>query len=273
MGKLTVASNRMLGGIGACFTAISAVSSVFTLFQYAFPNLGVANLVFASLGGIIGVLGLVGFIIFFVAMYGFSKDYNEHKIFDYILYGLIITIVAAVIVGIIIVAIAFISLASIIPSFNPSTTSPSAITSSMLTYLAPILPAIGAVALIMIVFNVRAFNLLADKSKVSLFRTATKVLLAGALLTIILGIVFAVLAFYSLITFNTLLIMAVPGGIVQDAAWALLAIAFFRIRAPPTPTFSQPTVPPAAGQVKYCPNCGAPNQIDAIYCARCGQKL
>jgi uncharacterized membrane protein len=270
---LTVASNRTLGIIGACFTAISAVSSVFTLLQYAFPNLGAANLVFASVGGIIGVLGLVGFILFLIAMHGFSKDYSAPKIFDYILYGFIITIVAAVIVGIIIFAIAFISLASIIPTLNPSTTSPSAIASSMLTYLAPILPAIGAVSLIWVIFNMRAFNLLADKSKVPLFRTAAKVLLAGALLTIVLGIVFAALASYSSITLNTLLIMAVPGGIVQNAAWAILAIAFFRIRATPTPAFTQPTVPPAAGQVKYCPNCGAPNQTDAIYCTRCGQKL
>ena len=89
--------------------------------------------------------------------------------------------------------------------------------------------------MIWVVFNMQAFNLLADKSKVPLFLTAAKVLLADALLTIILGIVFAALASYSSITINTLLIMAVPGGIVQNAAWAILAIAFFKIRAPTNP--------------------------------------
>lgn len=271
---MTIESNRMLGGIGACFTLIGAVSSVSSLIQYAYPNSVATNMVFSAVTSIVGVLSFVGFILFLIAMYGFSKAYGEHRIFDYILYGLIITIVAAVIAVVIIFVIIFSNIASIIPSFNPSTTSPSPsqITSTTLTFLAPVLAVLGFVSLIDVVFNVRAFNLLGDKSQVRLFRTAAKVLLAGALLTVVLGIVFAALASSALVSFNALLIMAVPGGIVQDVAWALLAIAFFRIRALPTQTFTPTSVQAVTGQVKYCPNCGAQNQPDAIYCTRCGKK-
>ena len=271
---MTIESNRMLGGIGACFTVIGAVSSVSSLIQYAYPNSVAASLAFSAVTSIIGAISFVGFLLFLIAMYGFSKAYGEHKIFDYILYGIIITIVAAVIALAIIFVIIFSNIASIIPSLNPSTATPSPtqITSTMQAYLAPFLPVIGFVSLIEVVFTVRAFNLLGDKSQVRLFRTAAKILLAGALLTVVIGIVFAALASSALISFNALLIMAVPGGIVQDVAWALLAVAFFRIRAPPTQTFTPSSVQAVNGQVKYCPNCGTQNRQDAIYCTRCGQK-
>lgn len=271
--RLTIESNRLLGGIGACLTVIGAVSQVSALFQYTFPTSGVANLGFTAVSGIVGALSLVSFILFLVAMYGFSKDYGENRIFDYILYGLIITIVVAVIAVIILVLIIFSNLAGIIPSLNPSTASSSQITSAMLKSIVPILPVFGVVGLIWVVFNVRAFNLLADKSKVTLFRTAAKVLLAGALLSIMLGIIFAVIASYVSISLSTLLIIMIPGGLVQDAAWALLAMAYFRIKAPQSPALTPPNVPTVSGQVKYCPNCGAQNQIDALYCTRYGQKL
>lgn len=261
-----------MGGIGACFTLIGAVSGVSSLIHYAYPNSVAANLSFSVVSGVVGVLGFVGFILFFIAMYGFSKVYGEHRIFSYVLWGLIITIVAAVIAVVIFIAIIFSNITSLIPSLNPSTTSQTQITAMILTYLAPFLAVIGFVSLINVVFNVKAFNLLADKSKVPLFRTAAIVLLAGASLTIVLGIVFAVLASSGSASLNTLLIVAIPGGLVQDIAWVLLAIAFFRIRAPPQ-TFTPSNVPTAAGQVKYCSNCGTPNQIDATYCTRCGQKL
>ena len=97
----------MLGGVGACLTLLGAISTVLSLVRYAFPNFAAADLAFSSVSGVVGLLAFVGFILFFVAMYGFSKDYSEHKIFDYILYGLIIAIVAAVIAAIIMLRILF----------------------------------------------------------------------------------------------------------------------------------------------------------------------
>jgi uncharacterized membrane protein len=262
-----------LGGIGACLTLIGAVSSVSSLIRYTYPNSGVANVAYSAISSIFGSLAFIGFILFLIAMYGFSRDYGEHKIFNYILYGILFSIVAAVIVGIIAFVIIFANIGSIIPNVNTSTNSPTQITDIVLTYLGPVFAIIGFVGLINIIFNVKAFNLLADKSKVPLFRTAAKVLLAGGLLTIALGIVFAITAASGAASLDTLAIATVPGGLVQDIAWLLLAIAFFRIKAPPTQTFTPSNIPIVSVQLKYCPNCGTPNQIDAIYCTHCGRKL
>jgi uncharacterized membrane protein len=268
--RLTIESNRSLGGIGACFVALGVINSVIALFQYAFSNSLGVNLALTGVSSIIAVLAFVGFILFLISMYGFSKDYQDEKIFNYILYGLIITIVAAIVAVIIAFFVIFTNLVSMFPSLSSSTASSSQIMSSVVKSLVPILPIFGVIMLIWVVFNVRAFNLLADKSKVPLFRTAATVLLAGALLTIVLGIIFAAIAPYVSISYNTLLAIELPGGIVQEAAWVLLAIAYFRIKAPAVAPLTVPTV---TGQVKYCPNCGASNQTDAMYCTRCGQKI
>jgi uncharacterized membrane protein len=266
---LAIQSNRTFGGIGAILTVIGAVSSVSSLIRYAYPNSTAANLAFSVVSSLFGFAAFIGFILFLIAMYGFSRDYGEHKIFNYILYGIIYTIVAAVIVGIIAIAVV---IANIIPTLNTST-SPTQIQDMTLTYLSPVFAAIGIVALIYIVFIVKAFNLLGDKSQVPLFRTAAKVLLAGGLVTTVIGIIFAVLAAFGSLSLESLAIIAVPGGLVQDVAWVLLAMAFFRIKAPPPQTFTPTYVQTAPVQVKYCPNCGTPNQTDTLYCTHCGQKL
>jgi len=270
---LSLQTNRTLGGIGACLTLVGAVSGVSSLIRYFYPNSVASNMIFSAISGIFGVFAFVGFLLFLIAMYGFSKAYGEHRIFSYILWGIISTIVAAAIAVVIYLVIIFLNIASLIPNLNASTNSPTQITSLMLTYLAPFFAIVGAISLINVVFNVKAFNLLADKSNVPLFRTATIVLLAGALLSLAIGIAFAALASSGSVSLNTLLVVAIPGGLVQDIAWVLFAISFFRIKVPPTQTFTQSTVSSAVGQVKYCPNCGTANQPDAAYCIRCGQKL
>jgi len=270
---VTIQTNRTLGGIGAGLTVIGAVSSVASLLTYAYPNSGPVTLAYSAISSIIGSLSFIGFILFLIAMYGFSKDYNEHRIFNYILYGIIVTIIAAVIVGVIGVIIIFANLGSIIPNFNGSTNSPTQISDMMLTYLSPVLAIIGFVGLIYVIFNVKAFNLLSDKSQVPLFKTAAKVLLAGSLLNIIVGVVFAALAYSGSVSINAFTVVAIPGGLVQDIAWLLLAIAFFRIKPPTIQSAAVTNIPSVSGQPKYCPNCGTPNQIDATYCTRCGQKL
>jgi len=262
-----------LGGIGAVLTVVGAVSTVSSLIRYVYPNSIASDVAFSAVTSLFGFAAFVGLILFLVAMYGFSRDYGDHKIFNYILYGIIYTIVAAVIVGIIAVVVVLANLGSIIPNLGASTTSPAQIQEIMLTYLGPFFAVFGVIGLIYVVFNVKAFNLLSDKSQVPLFRTGAKVLLAGGLLTTVLGIVFAVLAAAGSLSFNALLVIAIPGGLVQDAAWVLLAMAFFRIKVPPTETLTTSYTPPVSGQVKYCTHCGMPNQLDSAYCTRCGQKL
>ena len=270
---MTIQTNRTLGGIGACLTVIGAVSSVASLLRYAYPNSGAVTLTYSAISTIVGSLSFIGFILFLIAMYGFSKDYNEHRIFNYILYGIIVTIIAAVIVVVIAFIIIFANLGSIIPNFSGSTNSSTQISDMILTYLSPVLAIIGFVGLIYVIFNVKAFNLLADKSQVPLFRTAAKVLLAGSLLNIVIGVVFAALAYSGSVSINAFSVVAIPGGLVQDIAWLLLAIAFFRIKPPTTQSTAVTNIPVVSAQQKYCPNCGTPNQLDSTFCTRCGQKL
>ena len=95
--KLTIESNRTLGGVAAILMLIGVISQASTAFEVCFSQFAGAS-IFTGIGGLFGVLSFVGFLLFLVAMYGFSKDYQEHRIFSYLLYGIIITIVAAVVV-------------------------------------------------------------------------------------------------------------------------------------------------------------------------------
>lgn len=267
---MTIESNRTLGGIGAALTVVGAVSTVLSIFQYTTPT--TPNIALMGVSGIVGAISFVGFILFLVAMYGFSRDYSDRRIFNYIIYGIVITIVAAVVAVVIWLAFVFANIVNIIPSLNPHPSS-SDIQSALMPYLAPFLGVFGFVGLINIIFNVRAFNLLAQKSGVPMFKTGAKVLLVGGILTGVMGIVFAVFGLSSLTTFDNFGIVVVPGGLVQEVAWVLLAVAFFRIQAPPPQTYVPSTTPATQAQVKYCTHCGAQNQPDAAYCTKCGQRL
>jgi uncharacterized membrane protein len=270
---LAIQTNRTLGGIGAVFSVLGAISSISSVLLYGYPTSSAANLVLALISGVVGLFAFVGFILFLIAMYGFSRDYNEHRIFNYILYGFLCTIVAAIIAVAIVVVIFLSNLGTIIPNLNQSTTTPSQVSTSMSTFMSPFLTVFSFVGVIWVVFNVLAFRLLGEKSGVPLFRTGALVLLAGAVVNVGVGILLALLMYSGSIDYNTFLLDAIPGGLVQDVAWVLLAMAFFRIKVPPDPPFSLSSVAPAAGQMTYCQNCGTPNQTDAAFCSRCGQKL
>ena len=271
---MTIESNRTLGGVGAILMIIGVISSLFSLFRYIFPD-SAGALAFAGIGSVFGILSFVGFILFLVAMYGFSKDYNDHRIFNYLLYGIIITIIAAVVTAVIFFIVLLSNFVSLFPSFSSSAPSSTQISSQLSKIFGLILPLFGLVGVIWIAFNVKAFNLLSDKSKVPLFRIGAKVLLAGALVNIVIAIIFAVVGVYVAIPLETLLALLTIGGLVQDVAWVLLAMAYFRIQVPaiPAPAATPANIPPVSGQIKYCPNCGALNPQEALYCTRCGQKL
>jgi uncharacterized membrane protein len=270
---LTIQTNKTLGGLGAVFSVLGVVSSISSVFLYGYPTSSGVKLSLAMISGVVGLFAFVGFILFLIAMYGFSRDYNEHRIFNYLLYGFLGTIVAAVIAGIILVVVVLFNLATIIPNINSSTTTPSQVSASMLPFMLPFLAVFSFVGVIWVVFNVLAFRLLGEKSGVSLFRTGALVLLIGGVVNVGVGIVFALMVYLGLIDFSTYLLAAIPGGLLQNVAWILLAVAFFRIKVQPVQTTSSYNVEFAAGQMKYCPNCRAPYQIDDAFCTRCGQKL
>ena len=271
---MTIESNRTLGGVAAILMLIGVISQASTVFGYAFPR-STGALIFAGIGGIFGVLSFVGFLLFLVAMYGFSKDYQDHRIFSYLLYGIIITIIAAVILLAIFFIVILFNAATLFPNLSSSASSSSQISSQMSKIFGLIFPLFGLVGIIWVAFNVKAFNLLSDKSNVLLFRTGAKVLIAGALVNIVIAIIFAVIGTYVSVSFTTLFALLTIGGLMQDIAWVLLAMAYFRIQAPVLRVqVAEPVnIPTVSGQVKYCSHCGAPNPLDATYCTRCGQKI
>lgn len=272
--KLTIESNRTLGGVAAILTVVGVFSLITSLFHSIFPNSLGLTIVSFGVSGVFGVLAFVGFLLFLIAMYGFSKDYNEHRIFSYLLYGIVITIVAVVITSVISVLIILFNFASLFPNLSSSSSTQVPSFSNTFAWFTPVF---GLVAVIWTVFVMLSFNLLSDKSKVPLFRTGAKVLLAGPIINIVIAILFAAMSLSAHISLslNVLLALLTIGNLVQTIAWVLLAKAYFSIQAPAAPAqLSSPSyAAPVFGQVKYCSRCGAPNQLDAQYCTRCGQKL
>jgi len=278
--ELTIQSNRTLGQIAAVFSLLGIVSTIASVFDYGYLNAAatptVSSLGFALLSGFFGLLAFIGFILFMIAMYGFSRDYGEHRIFNYLLYGFIATIVAAVIAGIAAFIFLLGNIFQNIPSTGASPTpSPSDITSSVLGGMSPFMALFSLVSLIWIIANVLAFRLLADKSGVPLFRSAAFVLLAGAVINVTMLAVFATFVFFGSIDYNTYILAGVPGALIQDVAWILLFIAYRRIQVtPPTQPYTFAATPPSPiMQTRVCPNCGATNPMDSTFCTHCGQKI
>jgi uncharacterized membrane protein len=280
---VTIESNRGLGLIGASLTTVGFISPLLSL-----ANL--SNNLFASLSitivnGILGLVGLVGFVLWLVAMYGLSKDYNERGIFYNILWGILATIIAAVVFLVAAFILILSNLSGILSNSNPTTTIATATpnpSTALNPYLALILPFANFVMLAWVLFYMRAFNKLSDKSEVPIFKTAGKVFLASALIALAIDTVFAVLLFNSQLSITTFSAVISCSAILQYAAWGMIAVGFHRIKVLPQPqpqpvVYAPPIyVPPTQstiGSVKYCTRCGAPNQIDSQYCTRCGQKL
>jgi uncharacterized membrane protein len=235
------------------------------------------SLALSIVSGIIGLFSFIGIILVLVAMSGFASDYQEPKIMSYIWKAIITLIIGVIIVVVIAFIIILANLPTIIPSNGSAVPSSSQIATTTERWIAPIFPIAGLVGLIAIVFVTRSLNLLAEKSEVSLFKVSSKVLLASVLVTIVIGIIFAVVSAYISVPYTLISLVGIPGGIVQEVAWIFLAIAYFRIKPPIVPTQPFQTVSSASlsvsGQAKYCPNCGTQNMIQAQYCTHCGQKL
>jgi len=238
------------------------------------------NLGLSLVSGIVGLLSLIGIIFVLVAMSGFASDYREPKIMSYIWKAIITIIIGVVIVVVIAFIVILSNLSTIIPS-NSSNGSTLLASSQIATnterWIAPIFPIAGFVGLIAIVFVMRSLNLLAEKSEVSLFRVSGKVLLASVLVTIVIGIIFAVVSAYISVPYTSISLVGIPGGVIQEFAWILLAMAYFRIKPPVVPIQPFQTMPssslPVSGQVKYCTYCGSQNPAQNIYCTHCGQKM
>lgn len=266
---MSIETNRSLGGIGSILSFLGIIGTIATLVDYAItglsPEASIATFGFLGIAGIIGSIAFVGFILFLIAMYGFSRDYADRRIFSNILYG----ILAAIITGIVIVAAFLIlmlpSIFSTLPGVNSQQPSDAFLRSSTL-----INSLTSIASLIWVFFIIRSYNLLAEKTGVILFKTGAKVLLASAILNVVMTALFVALALTEIIDYNTFILALIPGSFLGYAAQGLFAVSFFRIK-PPAQPYTQPRV--WNQNVKYCPNCGTQNQTDSIYCLKCGQKL
>jgi uncharacterized membrane protein len=279
---VTLESNRTLGGVGALLSVVSSAASFLSLAQFFFPSMYTAGF-----GGFLGLLGLAGFaglILFMVAMNGLANYYKDRSIFNNALYWIITCIIEAVVAACLVFVVVLSVLSRIIgtlPSFtsaNPPTfSSVLDILQPYIGYFIPVGVVVFAIAVVAVVFLMRAFNRLAVASGVRLFKTVGLLFLAGVALAGALVLLAALLVLVGLVTFTSVLPLIVVSGLVNFAAWVLASMAFFRIRALASPqTFPQTalqTVTPAAGQMKYCPHCGAGNIMDAAFCVRCGKKL
>ena len=275
---MTLESNRMLCAIGVLLIVLASVSSFLSLAQLFFPDLYLGGF-----GSLFGLLGLVGLILFMMGMRGFSVHYKDPAIFNNALYWVVTSIIEVVVAFALAFAVVLSVLSRIIGTITPFTPANPPTLSSVLEalqpyvgYFIPVGVVVFAIAVVSVVFIMRAFKGLADASGVRLFRTAGLLFLVGIALTGALGLLAVLLVFAGLIAISAVLPLIVVSGLVSMTAWILATLGFFRIKTPTSQTFSETapqTFATAAGQVKYCPHCGAENATDAAFCARCGKKL
>jgi uncharacterized membrane protein len=233
---------------------ISVVAIIVTIIAASATQIvnGSTGPAFSIFGGLIVFLiimvaiGIAGFIMFMYSMYSLSNYYKEPAIFKNVLYAFIMSLVS----GSVVVILEFAVLLSAFSGFSsiatPSSVTP-AFTQIIFTYAVVIVVAL-AFGIVNGVLYMRAFNKLKEKSGVDNFGTAGLLILIGAFIPIISWI-----------------------------AWIFAVMGFKKLKVPTTPSPYVPysVNPPLSTttQIKRCPNCGAENLIDALYCSSCGKPL
>ncbi len=269
---MSAQTDKNLGGIGSILVLLGVIGTIINVVRYAYSStLFIAGLSLVS--GLFGLISFVGWLLFLVAMYNFSKYYNERRIFNYIVYGIVAAFVAAIIVG---VAFALFALGSVLGSSS----FPTAGVTSVFESLATFTPIFGAVGLVYIVFKLKALNLVSAKTQIPLFSKSALVFLVGAIVQIVVAIGLVIWASSSLTTISlyTFALVGLPSALIQYVAWAMLAKAFYSIKPSQIPVAAYSPVYPTssasavAGQTKYCIYCGAANSPDITYCVKCGKK-
>jgi uncharacterized membrane protein len=191
-------------------------------------------------------VGIAGFIMFMYSMYSLSNYYNEPAIFKNVLYAFIVSIVSGAVAVILEFAVLISAFAGFSTINTPSSVTP-AFTQIILTYAVVLVVAL-AFGIVNGVLYMRAFNKLKEKSGVDNFGTAGLLYLIGVFIPIIAWI-----------------------------AWIFAATGFNKLKAVPaaSPYISYSIQPPPSTQMqtKRCPNCGAENRADALYCNSCGKPL
>jgi len=197
-------SSKTLGGVGAILLLVGTLP---VLSSYTF-----------------GVLAVVGIIIILVALNSLANIYKERGIFNNSLYGLIVGIVGAVIAGVVVLVAVLSKLKTLLlqlyPSWNGQWSSISSLSGmkpdtsnlmsgTVVSVLEGVLAAFVILWIFIIVWAVfvrRSLKMLAAKSSVGLFSTASLLLIIGAALTIVviglllmwIGVLLMAIAFFQM---------------------------------------------------------------------------
>ncbi len=203
------------------------------------------------------VLGIIGIILLLIGMKGLSEYYRDEAIYREALRGLVYGIIGLIAVSVL-SGLGFLGgfFGGLFSAFTLGNIA--AIIGTIIVFIVVVIVAFVFLLLMALNFR-RAFNALAERSGEHLFRTAGTLLFWGAALTIVAGL----------------------GLILVWIAFLLAAIAFFQMRvATPTQPYSYSPPPPSTPPpqpmpqaTRFCPNCGAPIQPDAMFCPNCGKPL
>ena len=180
------------------------------------------------------IMALVEFIFFVVSIYQLSHYFNEPDIFRNLLYAILVAVVSIVIA--VILEAVFVFASTTAQLANPSTTA----SFFAGTYLGIIAISLG-LSIVSGFFVMRMFNKLKDRSGIDSFGTAGILYIIG---------------------------MIIP--VIGWIAWIFAAIGFNNLKPSTAQTYFHPTI---STQTKRCPNCGAENPPDAIYCGSCGKPI
>jgi uncharacterized membrane protein len=170
------------------------------------------------IGTFVPFLGIVGLILMMYGMKNLADIYGDQSIFKNALYALVFGIIGIAAAAFIVIGLIFGgSLLGV--SFGAA----GALSGGVIGFIAGIFVAVVVAFIfyvLMAVYFKRAFDTLANKTGVSMFKTAGLLLLIGAILTIV-----------------------VVGLILIFVAWILLTVAFFSISSAPQPSVPQPAQP------------------------------
>ncbi len=160
------------------------------------------------IGSFVPFLGIIGFILLMIGLKYLSDYYRDRNIFNNALYGIIFGIIGVAAAAFVIIALVF-SGSFLGIGFSPG----GDMTGNIVALFGGILIALVVAFIfyiLMALYLKRAFDGLANKTNIGMFRTAGLLLLIGAVLTIVL-----------------------IGLILIFVAWILLTVAFFSMSSSP----------------------------------------
>ena len=243
-------SSRLKGRIATLLIVLLPIITATAYLPIYIFRLSTENIIYLSI--ILSALSYVGYILFLMAMHGFSKVYGENRIFKNCLYGFTASVIGAITFSLVVYKVLVPILDQITDyAASPGTVPSLSVVASFLQVMLVVWLAGSALAAIYGFFYRRAFYMLAEKSGEGNFHTAGLLVLLGGALTIV-----------------------IVGGLISFVGWIIAAIGFFSLKPKPTQTYTSPSEE-LSGQAltKRCPYSGTENNPDATYCVHCGNKL